>query len=549
MQLLQAIKRRGKSREPKQKDDEGPKVRQAVQSLLGPTSKLEVVSARRNRNAAQLRRYNGAKEDLRTHDVHRVDLRTPSAAHLQPSAVQPPPGLADLDASVNECYLFHATSQDAANGICQEGFKVELAGRGRGHLLNFGEGIYFAETGIKADEFAREEAGLRTMLLCRVTCGNVRRRHDWAGGSHSRHGTPTGSRQGSRHNSRRGTPPGSRHTSPPGTPRRDRPPTITPQSLPALTEALQACISEESGDEDECDRQSHYSHNDCDRQSHYSQSTVGHSESTASTYLFPRRAPRMLRVGSWHHGQRNHQSQLSTPCSGQPGNSRHSTPSGSRHGTPPGTPSREPRGAATLSQQTLPALAEALEAHASAFQGRLVFDEEDCQSQCSVRRAESACTSNAGAASPSHGSVGPPSLNGGVHSPWRSTLPIASRSGARIRLGSLGSWRPGFRNHSSEPGSSRQSTPSGSRHGTPPGTPRSEPRQAPTLLPALAEALEAHVSAESGRLDPGRLHLEEDDCHCTLGHRETAAGVHREFVIDDAARAYVEYVVTYRRLC
>jgi hypothetical protein len=80
----------------------------------------------------------------------------------------------DLDASINEVYLWHGTSARAALSIAQDDFDIDLAGKGRGTM--YGPGAYLAESCTKADEYARDEPGgyyegVFAVLLCRVCMG------------------------------------------------------------------------------------------------------------------------------------------------------------------------------------------------------------------------------------------------------------------------------------------------------------------------------------------------------------------------------------------
>jgi len=80
----------------------------------------------------------------------------------------------ELNASVNEVYLFHGTSLESAGGIARAGFRIDLAGSKVGAA--YGRGAYFAERSTKSDEYAQPDAeGRCTMLLCRVCLGEVYR--------------------------------------------------------------------------------------------------------------------------------------------------------------------------------------------------------------------------------------------------------------------------------------------------------------------------------------------------------------------------------------
>eukprot|EP00927_Polykrikos_kofoidii_P040025 TRINITY_DN34297_c0_g1_i1.p1 TRINITY_DN34297_c0_g1~~TRINITY_DN34297_c0_g1_i1.p1 ORF type:complete len:1174 (+),score=175.13 TRINITY_DN34297_c0_g1_i1:138-3659(+) len=82
-----------------------------------------------------------------------------------------------LDSRLNEVFLFHGTSCDAARSIAYDDFHLDMAGSVHGDA--FGRGIYFAENCLKCDEYTveaprhHEFAGLRPLLLCRVLLGRV----------------------------------------------------------------------------------------------------------------------------------------------------------------------------------------------------------------------------------------------------------------------------------------------------------------------------------------------------------------------------------------
>lgn len=76
-----------------------------------------------------------------------------------------------LDPEINKWYLWHGTSASAARNICSSDFKMRLAGSATGTL--YGRGSYLAESITKADEYAKQEKGHYTVLLCRVLGGRV----------------------------------------------------------------------------------------------------------------------------------------------------------------------------------------------------------------------------------------------------------------------------------------------------------------------------------------------------------------------------------------
>lgn len=85
------------------------------------------------------------------------------------------PPIAELDHSLNEVYLWHGTPVRQGLAIAQDDFKISLAGSGNASM--FGEGLYFAESCTKADEYARDDTGhysdVRALLLCRVCMGRI----------------------------------------------------------------------------------------------------------------------------------------------------------------------------------------------------------------------------------------------------------------------------------------------------------------------------------------------------------------------------------------
>lgn len=78
-----------------------------------------------------------------------------------------------LMTEVNECWLMHGTSHEAADGITTEDFDLTRANAAG----LFGAGIYFAESVSKSDEYVRgrQIAGeeLFPLLVCRVCLGNI----------------------------------------------------------------------------------------------------------------------------------------------------------------------------------------------------------------------------------------------------------------------------------------------------------------------------------------------------------------------------------------
>ncbi|CAK9045475.1 unnamed protein product [Durusdinium trenchii] len=77
-----------------------------------------------------------------------------------------------LMGEVNEVFLFHGTTESAAEKIKTHDFRINLAGSNAGTL--YGRGIYLAENATKSDEYTHPGPnGVRHLLLCRVTLGRV----------------------------------------------------------------------------------------------------------------------------------------------------------------------------------------------------------------------------------------------------------------------------------------------------------------------------------------------------------------------------------------
>jgi len=83
---------------------------------------------------------------------------------------------APLNPMLNETYLWHGTSPQAAMGIAQTGFDVGRSGSGAGMM--YGPGVYLAECSSKSDEYAADDTsglhkGMYSLLLCRTVLGEL----------------------------------------------------------------------------------------------------------------------------------------------------------------------------------------------------------------------------------------------------------------------------------------------------------------------------------------------------------------------------------------
>jgi len=137
--------------------------------------RIRVVQVQHNHHPRLWRNYVLTRERLRKL-MRDEDMQCPYTRKVQEEDTHLFDCLGDVDLSVNECMLFHGTQPSACASICENDFKLSLAGSSAGTL--YGKGIYFGENSSKRDEYAQEEedgiySGLCAMLLCRVTCGRM----------------------------------------------------------------------------------------------------------------------------------------------------------------------------------------------------------------------------------------------------------------------------------------------------------------------------------------------------------------------------------------
>jgi len=137
-------------------------------------SGFEVVQVRRNEHCKIWRKYALKKAMIKADlAIEGGDAPPKEEFQAKTSLCGTPEFMQDepLDTSCNEWFLWHGTSYEGAKSICKTDFKQSKAGSATGTL--YGRGTYFAESCTKADEYAKEEGGLFTMLLCRVVGGRV----------------------------------------------------------------------------------------------------------------------------------------------------------------------------------------------------------------------------------------------------------------------------------------------------------------------------------------------------------------------------------------
>eukprot|EP00931_Biecheleriopsis_adriatica_P107657 TRINITY_DN8197_c0_g1_i1.p1 TRINITY_DN8197_c0_g1~~TRINITY_DN8197_c0_g1_i1.p1 ORF type:complete len:725 (+),score=131.97 TRINITY_DN8197_c0_g1_i1:173-2347(+) len=159
-----------------------PEMISAVQDLV--TNTWRVKYTRDRKGADPLGRVpTGARVlnvlRVENHEVYqryarrRSDMK--SGPRAEPFSVKTEGFDINLDASINEMYLFHGTNPVAADSIARTDFDMERAGSAVGTM--FGAGVYLAENASKSDEYAKEGDGIFVgqcaLLLCRALAGRV----------------------------------------------------------------------------------------------------------------------------------------------------------------------------------------------------------------------------------------------------------------------------------------------------------------------------------------------------------------------------------------
>jgi len=132
----------------------------------------------RNENCLNWREYGCRRAELLTRLQEEEELRLQGPRRLlQTKSTAAWKEIAGVKANAieeqcNEWYVFHGTSPEVAQLICNTDFKVHTAGSNTGTL--YGRGLYFAESITKADEYAQaDKHGHYAVLLCRVMGGRV----------------------------------------------------------------------------------------------------------------------------------------------------------------------------------------------------------------------------------------------------------------------------------------------------------------------------------------------------------------------------------------
>lgn len=77
-------------------------------------------------------------------------------------------------AAINEQYLFHGTSRDVVDHICEDNLDWKLWGTNVGHL--YGQGTYFTNLALRAHQYGKtDRAGKKVMLVVLVMVGKMTR--------------------------------------------------------------------------------------------------------------------------------------------------------------------------------------------------------------------------------------------------------------------------------------------------------------------------------------------------------------------------------------
>lgn len=109
-------------------------------------------------------KYAQKRAELRRRAISIEDVKPETSENIDYSANT------TLDHSVNEVWLLHGTSEDAAKAIAKSNFICSSGGC-------FGSGAYLADDAAKSDQYAKGQTddGCKIMLLCRVALGNLKK--------------------------------------------------------------------------------------------------------------------------------------------------------------------------------------------------------------------------------------------------------------------------------------------------------------------------------------------------------------------------------------
>ena len=128
-------------------------------------SKAQVVSVERIENEHLWQMYQTRKSILRKGLAASSVPKLASKTKWRPNI----PSAQELDADMNEFYLFHCTSATKAGIIAEHGFDQRVSKLGG----RYGAGNYFASNACKSHQYSEPSpgSGIRVMLVCRVVMG------------------------------------------------------------------------------------------------------------------------------------------------------------------------------------------------------------------------------------------------------------------------------------------------------------------------------------------------------------------------------------------
>lgn len=122
---------------------------------------VKVARCVRVQNAKLWREFTAKRAEVRARGNSRLRGPEPTVLELLEYSAR-----STLDSSVNEAWLFHGTSEEAAFSIAKNDFRLPE------HAGYFGKGLYFAESALKSDGYAEPNYdGESVILLCRVILG------------------------------------------------------------------------------------------------------------------------------------------------------------------------------------------------------------------------------------------------------------------------------------------------------------------------------------------------------------------------------------------
>jgi hypothetical protein len=119
---------------------------------------FRILEVHRVMNDQVWREYTGKREEVRANVGGQVPPnQVPGGAQTMNALLAHEGAMPRLDTGVNECWLFHGTNREAASGIAENDFRLDMSGSNAGTL--YGKGIYLAENATKSDEYGEGPKG------------------------------------------------------------------------------------------------------------------------------------------------------------------------------------------------------------------------------------------------------------------------------------------------------------------------------------------------------------------------------------------------------